>query len=182
MNFDVLQHIIYTTKRKERFLKFIELYHSKLKTELELAFKVFKHAYTATDNIFSQIEQSDNKFDLKDFLKDLKNSNIDFIKFMTKEERGFYDSLPNQVKIFRGIHKKEHDTRNYGISWTLSESEAENYVNFKPNMVEKDKGRIISCTIDKNKILTVFSVYEDLNKPPKNEIIYVIENPAGNNE
>ena len=43
-------------------------------------------------------------------------------------------------KIYRGISHEEHIDKDYGISWSLSEEEAKNYVYFGKNNVVKDKG------------------------------------------
>ncbi|AZA77190.1 hypothetical protein EG347_06575 [Chryseobacterium sp. G0186] len=161
--------ILYDFKRHERFEVFIALYEATLKNDLTTAFKVFREAYCASDHIFKQIKNSKSTFDLKMFLNFLKNNRVDFMALMTDREKKYYHDLPDRVTIYRGINEAEHISKNYGISWSLSEDTAMDYIYFDKNEVEKGEGGIIDLTVDKKDILTVFSVHRDL------EIIYIYD-------
>ncbi len=75
------EQILYDFGRNERIKVFIILFHATLKNDLTIAYKVFREAYSASDNIFQQIEQSKLPFKLKDFLNNVKSS-IDLISLM----------------------------------------------------------------------------------------------------
>lgn len=167
ITYEEAEQILYDFERNERFEVFIALYEATLKNDLNISFRVFKEAYCSSDNIFEQIKNSKTEFNLKAFLNFVKSSGIDFISLMTYDEKKCFDDLPNKFKIYRGISQNEHETKDYGVSWSLSDDMAKNYVYFKKNKVEKDKGALIDITVEKDNILTVFSVHGEL------EIIYI---------
>lgn len=69
--------------------------------------------------------------------------------------------------IYRGMSNAEHKSQNYGISWTLSEDVAKQYIYFNKNNVQKGNGRLASIHTSKDSIITVFSVHGEI------EIIYL---------
>jgi hypothetical protein len=91
---------------------------------------------------------------------------------MTYDEKKYYNDLPSKFKIYRGISQNEHETKDFGISWSLSEEMAKKYVYFNKNKVEEGKGGVIDTTVEKKDILTIFLVHEDL------EIIYINKNAS----
>ncbi|WP_313375644.1 hypothetical protein [Chishuiella sp.] len=161
------EQILYDFGRNERFKIFIALFDATLKNDMNIAFKVFREAYCSSDNIFKQINESELKFNLKSFLKCIKVNRINFIEEMHENEKKYYDELPNNFKIYRGISQVEFDSKDFGISWSLCEETAKNYVYFDKNEVEKGKGAIIDIVVKKEEIMTVFSVNNDI------EIIYL---------
>jgi len=167
ITYEEAEQILYDFERNERFEIFIALYEATLKNDLNIAFRVFKEAYCSSDNIFEQIKNSKSEFNLKVFLNFVKSNGIDFISLMTYDEKKCYDDLPNKFKIYRGISQNEHGTKDYGVSWSLSDEMAKNYAYFSKNKVEKGKAGLIDTTVVKEDILTVFSVHGDL------EIIYI---------
>ena len=162
------EQFLYCLDRDKRFELFIALYDATLKNDPIIAFKVFREAYCASDNIYTQINNSQFPFNLKDFLNSIQTQGVDFLDLMHKEEKEYYDELPNRFKIYRGLSQEEYISKNYGISWSLSEEEAKNYIYFNKNNVEKGKGGLVDIDIDKKDVLTVFSVHG------KKEIIYLI--------
>jgi len=173
INYNEAEQLLHSIKRNERFELFIALYHATLKNNPIIAYEVFREAYCSSDNIYAQIENSPFSFNLKDFLISLQVKNVDFYSLMRENEKKYYNNLPNCLKIYRGVNEKESNNKNYGISWSLSREEAINYIDFKPNKVDKGKGKLLTEVINKRDILTVFSVYENMKAPAKNEIIYL---------
>ena len=162
------EQFLYCLSRDKRFELFIALYSATLKNDPITAFKVFREAYCASDNIYMQIKNSQFSFNLKDFLNFAKAKCIDFLDLMNEEEKKYYYELPNRFKIYRGLSQEEYKSKDYGISWSLSEEEAKNYIYFDKNNVEKGKGGLVDIEIDKTDVFTVFSVHG------KKEIIYLI--------
>lgn len=81
-------------KRDKRFELFIALYEASLKNNPQVAFSTFREAYCASDNIYLQIKSSQYSFDIKDFISSMQKQNINFIEFMSEDEKSYYDSLP----------------------------------------------------------------------------------------
>lgn len=161
------EQILYDFNRSIRFEAFIGLYEATLKNNQNLAYEVFREAYCSSDNIYTQIRNSEITFDLKLFLKTLKTNNFDFYKLMRENEKELYRKLPNRFSIYRGMNELEKLSNEFGISWSLSKQEAENYIYFDRNNVKR--GGLASRDIDKNEILTIFSVHGNM------EIIYLTE-------
>ena len=61
----------------------------------------------------------------------------------------------------------EYQSCQYGISWSLSEKTAKEYIYFDKNKVESGKGGLAHIKISKNEILTVFSVHGEM------EVIFI---------
>lgn len=166
------QSLLYDmTNRKKRFQVFIALYNATLKNNPILAAKVFREAYCVSDNIYNQIKNSKFPFKIKLFLKSIQTQGVNFIDLMNDDEREFYNRLPNHLRIYRGLCEAEYESRDFGISWSISKHEAEQYAYFHQNDVEDGKGRLFHLDIYKDNILTVFSVYT-YNKI-MHEIIYI---------
>lgn len=137
-----------------------------MKNNLILAHEVFREVYCASDNIYEQIIKSVISFDLKSFLNLLQTAKIDFYNLMRADEKVYFDNLPNDFNVYRGMNELEKKNNDYGISWTLSKKEAENYIYFDKNKVAK--GGLANKQICKKDILTIFSVHG------KKEIIYIM--------
>lgn len=166
LSYDQAEQFLYSSLgRGSRFLIFIALYDATLKNDTITAFRVFKEAYCATDNIFNQISTSNIPFNLKDFLKSFKSQRIDIHNLMSPDEKTYYDGLSNQFKIYRGLSKEEHDSKSYGISWSIDKEEAEKYIFFDKNNVQE--GGLVEQVINKADVFSVFSVHK------KMEIIYL---------
>jgi len=167
-----IEQILSAYDRKKRFELFIALNDSVLHNDKFLAFKAFREAYCSSDNIYEKIKSSPICFDLKSFIKNVDNKNGGVKSTMNPTEEKFYDELKNCFTIYRGISVTEHESKDYGVSWSLSKKEAENYLNFSANNINGEGG-ILSKSINKEDVITIFSVCETLNGDAKNEIIYI---------
>ena len=167
LNYEEAEQFLYAFNlgRDKRFELFIALYDATLKNDPITAFRVFREAYCASDNIYMQINNSQFPFNLKEFLVFTKKQIIDFQNLMYEDEKKYYNELPNSFTIYRGLSEEEHKNENYGISWSLSKEDAEKYIYFDKNKVLK--GGLVSVNINKKDILTVFCVHG------KKEIIYL---------
>ena len=166
ITYNEAEQLLYSLNRDKRFELFIALYDATLKNNLIVAFEVFREAYCASDNIYSQIISSKISFNLKEFLNLLQTVKIDFYSLMREEEKKYFDNLPNSFNAYRGMNELEKLGNNHGISWSLSKEEAENYIYFDKNKVQK--GGLANKQIYKKDVLTIFSVHG------KMEIIYII--------
>ncbi|WP_179320972.1 hypothetical protein [Winogradskyella helgolandensis] len=173
LNYSQAEQILHSFKREKRFEVFIALYNATLKKEPKLSFKVFREAYCASDNIYEKIKNSSFSFNLKDFLENTLNNCVNFRELSNSYEKEFYEKLENNFIIYRGVNQNEYESENFGISWSLSIEEAKKYICFGPNKIENGKGGILSKEIEKNDIITNFSVFENIHSEPKNEIIYI---------
>lgn len=159
ISYNQAEQFFYSTDRSERFELFIALYDASLKNNPQVAFKAFREAYCASDNIYTQIQNSVFDFDIKGFIFFMQKQNVNFLELMYEGERKYYDNLPKVFTIYRGMSNAEHESKNYGISWTLSEDTAKKYIYFDKNNVEKGDGGLASIEITKDSIITVFSVH-----------------------
>lgn len=166
LTYKQVEQFIYSVDRSQRFELFLILYNSTLKnSSAETVCKSFRESYCASDNIYAQINNSRCDFSLQGFLTKWKDS---MINFMSNEEKTYYDNLPATFTIYRGMSNKEHQSGNYGISWTLSEDTAKKYVYFDKNKVQECSGGIANLLVAKTDIITVFYVHGEM------EIIYLI--------
>jgi hypothetical protein len=77
----------------------------------------FSIAYQCTDDLYR----------FKDLIKLVLVKNIerphrDYM--MTGYERNYFNKLPNEIRLYRGMTKKESESNEFGISWTLSKKVA----------------------------------------------------------
>jgi hypothetical protein len=166
ISYNEAEQLLYSLNRDKRFELFIALYDATLKNNLIIAFEVFREAYCASDNIYMQIIISKISFNLKSFLNLLQTAKIDFYDLMRKDEKVYFENLPIHFNIYRGMSELEKESNDYGISWSQSKEEAENYIYFDKN--KANKGSLVSKQIYKIDILTIFSVHG------KMEIVYIM--------
>lgn len=152
---------------ENRFSLFLCLYECSLKNNLEIATKIFREAYCASNNIYDQIKTSSYTFNLKEFITTSKLKGFDLKKIMDEDETNYYNNLCDEFTIYRGMCDDEYQSKNFGISWTIDEEEAKNYAYFFKNKVATGKGCVVNIKVEKNKIAAVFSVHD------KKEIIYL---------
>ena len=130
-----------------------------LKTDYKLAYRLLKEAYIMTDNIYGQLKGSTYPFCLSDYLTELetalpnRNPNV-----LEAEEAELYNNLPPKITVYRGMCDEEKQSGKYGISWTLDEKYALNYVFYKKNEVKGTIGWCAEMEIDKNEIFAVWGV------------------------
>ena len=147
--------------RPYRMLMFVLLLNESvnLKDDYRLAYHLLKEAYLMTDNIYGQLKQSPYPFVLADYLKELElalpNRNGELLH---EEEKALFDSLPQTIKVYRGMCEEEKLSGNYGISWTLDADYALNYVFYKKNDVVGSVGWRAEMEIDRNEIFAVWGV------------------------
>ena len=161
---DLGQQLIYSGYEKGRpyrMLMFVLLLNESknLKTEYKLAYHLLKEAYLMTDNIYGQLKCSTYPFVLMDYLDELEkalpNRNPEELE---AEEIMLFESLPEHVKVYRGMGDEERQSGNFGISWTLDDKYALNYVFYKKNEVKGTVGWRAEMEIDKNDIFAVWGV------------------------
>ena len=73
-----------------------------------------------------------------------------------KEEKNIYDSLPQKIKVYRGMCDDEKQSGHLGISWTLDKDDALKYIFYCKNNVQGDYGWLAEMEIDKNEIFAVW--------------------------
>src|SRR5574344_2938277 len=76
ISYNQAEQFFYSTDRSERFELFIALYEASLKNNLQVAFKAFREAYCASDNIYTQIQNSVFDFDIKGFIFFMQKQNV----------------------------------------------------------------------------------------------------------
>lgn len=145
--------------REHRFELFLILLDEccNLKYDYKLAYDIFREAYMMTDNIYSQIQRSNTLFDIANYITMLRN-NINIESAMQLHELNFYNSLNDNITIYRGLSNAEKDSNKLGISWTIDSKRAEKYVFYTKNNVAGTYGWIASTTLPKNNILTIFGI------------------------
>lgn len=165
-SFDAQNYIIDPTiGRKIRFQLFLTLYFATLFKDAKIAFEVFKESYCFSNNIYFQIQNSIFKFDLKLFLLDIQARGVNIPECMSTYEKDYFANLPKKFTIYRVMSKREYESKNFGISWTLEKKIAEQYIYFGDN--NSEKGGLASKSVNKSDILTVF------NNESGFEIIYL---------
>lgn len=114
-----------------------------------LYWKALREAYQDSDNLYQLKHEVSECFLSNKLHKD---------QLMTEEERLALSSLPERLTVYRGMTVLEADSKDYGISWTLSKENAEYFAftygrNFDTDHLEKT---VISIDIHKNQILALF--------------------------
>lgn len=158
-----------SAERKYRFSLFILLLKKtkNLQSDYKLSFEIFKEAYISSDNIYKQINESMYSFSLHEYLSDLFRHGIEGVSLMKPEELGYYNSLPEQIIIYRGCSVSEVKNGVYGISWTDNLDYALKYASYSKN-ANNSLGVIIVKKIRKQDIWGIFKHPTD----PEFEIIY----------
>ena len=147
--------------RPYRMLMFVLLLNEtlNLKTDYKLAYHLLKEAYIMTDNIYGQLKGSTYQFFMSDYLTELEaalpNRNPGELE---AEETELYNSLPQTITVYRGMCNEEKESGHYGISWSLDEEYALNYVFYKKNEVKGTVGWRAEMEIDKSEVFAVWGV------------------------
>jgi len=121
----------------------------------------------------------DGFYDYEDLLKLFWHKNYPKL-MMDKDELGFYNQLPQEITIWRGIRVEEElDEENIGFSFTLDKERAEW---FAKRFSQDGKGTpmLIEAKVKKDKILSVFlnrGEEEVLVSPDNIEVISLKEIP-----
>jgi hypothetical protein len=126
----------------------------------KLYWYALRNAYEMSDNLFSY------RYDLK---KAYQSSEPERGYLMTKKERDYLISLPEQLTIYRGMTYQEYNSRDFGISWTLKKKTAEFFA-FKysrNHATNHSKGFVHEIVIYRSEVIAF------LNGRKEFEIIYI---------
>ncbi len=117
-------------------------------------------AYEGSDNLYIQKKNVYRAFSKNEPCKNA---------LMSKEERKYLKSLPDQITIFRGMTELELKSKNFGVSWTLKKEVAQFFSEtYQRNYSTKHLPKTIhSIDIEKSKVVAFF------NKIKEFEIIYL---------
>jgi hypothetical protein len=97
---------------------------------------------------------------------------------MNEEDREFFNNLPEEITIYRGCTKKEIESGQHRLSWTLDKSIAEFFAYTYINPVHEDRGEkkdkskfdIVEKTVSKKDLLCYFGGREEA------EVLYITNN------
>ena len=158
INYNEAEAFLYCVKREVRFLLFLEIYSAALDNDLNLDSRVFREAYRASNNIYGQIQLSRFEFNLKDFVKRLKDESV---CIMDQKEKNVLNGLPDNelISVFRGMSFAEKENGIFGISWSLYREKAERYICLKSNNLRN--GTVVEKKILKKDIIAVWLVAGD---------------------
>lgn len=115
-------------------------------------------------------ESSDNLYRFSEIIKDnflKKEPNRDSI--MKSEEITYFNNLPEQITIYRGMTENELIQESFGCSWTLKKDVADFFANtYNRNMDTNHLKKVVhEITINKNEAIAFFNSREEF------EIIYI---------
>lgn len=88
---------------------------------------------------------------------------------MNKAERTRLESLPNQLKIFRGMTESERNSNKFGLSWTLNKEVAKKFATTYPRNISTrgQKKLVYEIEINKSDVIALFESRKE------SEIIYL---------
>jgi hypothetical protein len=117
-------------------------------------------AYTGSDNLYYLKEEVKEAF-----LED--RSQREYL--MTKQELKIYNSLPENITIYRGMTVEELESGDFGVSWTLSKERAEFFAfKYGRNLSTEGKPKIVhQLEVMKVEILAYF------NERNEQEVVYI---------
>jgi hypothetical protein len=164
ITFDEGEQFLFCVSSMESFYLFLVLSEQIGFISNKDKMKLFKSAYSCSDNIFYQCTLYDNNFDIRNLFIDNQKCRR---YLMTSYEKKVYRSLPDQITIYRGMSSVEIDSGNYGISWTLDKKIAQFFTNYYRNGL-KD-GLVVEKSVLKKDIIAYFSDRKE------KEIIYLQE-------
>ena len=147
-------------------------------------------AYIGSENVFKLFSHLQNDLKDKDYwtvlgecyvMSSFSHSNYsniitffqskrsDRINIMTEEEKFEFDSLPDEIEIYRGCSEHEIKSGNYRFSWTTKKSVAQFFA--KRNKTKYGiKNLVVSRIIKKEEVFAYF------NRRNEFEIIYIQNN------
>ena len=117
-------------------------------------------SYINSDNLFRF-----SKMIKKCFLKNEPQRE----SLMLPEEMEYYNNLPNQITIYRGMTEDELNQKAFGCSWTLKKEVAEYFAyTYSRNFDTSNINKVVhELTINKNEVIAFFNEREEF------EIIYI---------
>lgn len=115
-------------------------------------------------------ETSDNLLKFSEIIKECFLKNEPQKKYlMDSEELEYFNSLPNEIKIYRGMTENELKQENFGCSWTLKKEIADFFANtYCRNFDTRHLKKVVhEITIKKGEAIAFFNSREEF------EIIYI---------
>ncbi|MEJ7821357.1 MAG: hypothetical protein WKF85_03490 [Chitinophagaceae bacterium] len=125
-----------------------------------LYWNALRRAYEHSDDLYHY------RYDIKEVFK---RDEPDRDSMMNKKERDYLQKLPDKITIYRGMTKKEYQSKEFGISWSLKKEKAEYFAfkygrNFSTYRLKKTVHQV---TINKKDVIAF------LNGREEYEIIYL---------
>lgn len=157
MDYEEASNLLIMCSSFDRFQTFL-----KIKDQLNDKdyWRTLADAYTGSDNLYHLKEE------VKDvFLED--RSHREFL--MTKKELKIYNSLPENLTIYRGMTVEEHESGNFNVSWTLLKERAEFFAfKYGRNFSTEGKPKVVhQLEVLKVEILAYF------HERNEQEVIYI---------
>ena len=117
-------------------------------------------AYTGSDNLYHLKEEIKEAF-----LED--RSEREYL--MNKKELKIYNSLPENITIYRGMTTEELESGDFGVSWTLSRERADYFAfTYGRNFSTEGVSKVVhQLEVKKVEILAYF------NERNEQEVIYI---------
>lgn len=157
MNYEEASSLLIMCSSFDRFQTFL-----KIKDELNDIdyWRTLADAYTGSDNLYHLKEEVKEAF-----LED--RSEREYL--MNKKELKVYNSLPENVIIYRGMTTDELESGDFGVSWTLSRERAEFFAfKYGRNYSTEIKPKVVhQLEVKKVEILSYF------NERNEQEVIYI---------
>ena len=140
-----------------RFPAFLKI-NSQLKGENY--WYALRNSYVNSDNLYSF-----SKMIKKCFLK----NEPQIESLMLPVEMEYFNNLPNQITIYRGMTEDELNQKAFGCSWTLKKEVAEYFAyTYNRNFDTRNINKVVhELTINKNEVIAFFNEREEF------EIIYI---------
>ena len=145
------------TNSYNRFEKFLEM---RGELDGENVFYALMNAYISSDNLYEYRDE------IKESFGTLEPKQP---RFLEVEDEEYFNALPDQVTIYRGMTVEEFEGGEYGVSWSLKKEVAEFFANTygRNHSTSQQETVVMSLTISKNEII---SFTNDRNEF---EVIYI---------
>lgn len=88
---------------------------------------------------------------------------------MNEEERSILEGLPNKIKVYRAMSRKEEKSMNYRISWTLNEDVAYDFVERQSLFFDIPDSFVKKQEVQKSNIIAYF------NRRSEDEVIILFD-------
>lgn len=146
--------------RNHRFSLFVMMYNAseKLRNDNSWAYDLFMEAYQNSSNIYKQLQ--DTPFDVREFLGKVSMT-LPISGKLNEISGSWFNGLPNEFTIYRGLSKAEKDDGKIGVSWTTDAAYAEKYIHLKDNEVEGEFGYVAEMRIRKSDVIAVLYEYHE---------------------
>jgi len=157
MDYEEASNLLIMSSSFDRFQTFL-----KIKDELNDIdyWRILADAYTGSDNLYYLKEEIKEAF---------LEGRSEREYLMNKKELKVYNSLPENITIYRGMTTEELESGDFGVSWTLSRERADYFAftygrNFSTEGIPKV---VHQLEVKKVEILAYF------NERNEQEVIYI---------